>query len=145
MEIFSTIITGVIVYVLGQFTLKIIIEPIQELKKEIQQTLADCSYYAGLATNMPDINEEKALEARKIFRQRSTYIRSKYKIIPFMDTFAVFGIIPVEKSLSEASSMLMGLSNTISSSGNFKENMQNNEWLKEIENLLAPKSEGLSK
>jgi len=140
MEIFATIITGVIVYVLGQFTLKLIIEPIQDLKKEIQQILNDCSYYSGVATNMPHIDEKRILETRKTFRQRSTSLRSKYKIIPFINFFSVIKVIPSSHNLSEASSRLMGISNTVSSEGEFKDNLRNHEWLKEIENLLAPKN-----
>lgn len=139
MEIFSTIITGVIVYVLGQFALKIIIEPIQDLKKEIQQTLADCSFYWGIVTNMPDVKEELIKEASITFRKRSTSLRSKVAIIPFLDFFADFKILPTRHNLSEASSRLMGISNLAVTKGNREDNMTNFKWLQEAESFLNPK------
>jgi len=145
MDILITIISGTTVYVLGQFILKMIIEPVQDVKKEIQQALGDCLYYAGFATNMPHIKEEYIKEASLTLKKRATQLRSKYAIIPFKDLFEKVKILPSQQDMSEASSILIGIANLTVTNGDFVNNRQNHEWLKEIEGLLNHHSAGETK
>jgi hypothetical protein len=141
MEIFITIIAGVLVFILSQFFLKLVLEPLQELRKEIQLAYSDCSFYSNIAVNLGSVNDEYIKEASTVFRQRSTILRSKYHLVPFLNLFAKFNITPTKHNLSEASSRLMGLSNLCITMSQSKNNFQNNQWLNEIEELLGIKKE----
>lgn len=140
MEMLLTIVSGTTVYVLGQFTLKMIIEPLQDIKKEIQKVLSNCIYFAGIVTNMPHVKEEYIKEASSVIRKSSTELKSKYAILPFKGLFAMLRVLPNEHNMSEASSRLIGISNLSVTDGQFENNIKNNEWLKEVEILLNPKS-----
>lgn len=110
MEIFNTILSGVLVYVLGEFILKIFIEPIQSLKKEIEETLNDCTYYGNaISRTANDKLAEKAFDA---FRKHSGLLKAKKSIIPCFDFLASFGLFPNSKSMTIIFNELMFISNS---------------------------------
>lgn len=137
MEVFFTIMAGVLVFVLSQLILKLVLEPLQELKKEIQITYSDCSFYGNIPVNLGSVSDELIREASQVFRRRSTCLRSKYHLVPFLDIFAKCHIVPSKHKLSEASSRLMGVSNLCATGSQSENNSQNYGWLKEIEELLV--------
>lgn len=128
MEIFYTVLSGVLVYVLGQFILKIWIEPIQELKKNYQIFIDDWIFYNNIISNM-NINDEKFNKEKEkvaeIIRKHASKLNASYVIIPFNQLFVKLKIIPnVDKIISS----LIRVSNILKLSSN------KNEDLKEIIN-----------
>ena len=136
MQIFLTIIAGVSVYVLGQFILRIIIEPIQELRKEIQLVISNCIYYEDIVLNMPNIEEDLIKEASITLRKRSSELESKASIVPLLDLFSKTNIVPNHKAISDISSALIGLSNVTVNNGDYRNNGENYKRLIRIEELL---------
>ena len=110
MDFFSAVISGVLIFALQQIILKIFIEPIQDLKKEIQLTLHDCMYYTDVLT-LHYFNDSHT-EMFDTFRKHSSLLSSKSAIIPFVDFFALLNILPKRSSLIEACNLLIGISNT---------------------------------
>ena len=139
MQIFYTILAGVSVYVLGQSILKLFIEPIQELRKEIQLVISDCTYYEHIVLNMQHINEELIKEASRSLRKRAAELKSKASIVPFLNCFAKCNIVPTQQDISHISAKLIGLSNVTTKDGDFKSNGANYGRLVEIEALLKIK------
>jgi len=61
MEFFSTIISAVIIFVFGQFGLKFMLEPIQELKKEVSKILNVMIFHADRISN-PSSNTKEIVK-----------------------------------------------------------------------------------
>ena len=105
--------SGVLIFVLGQFILKILIEPIQELKKEIAAVLSSLVYYADIYSNPGTGTEEKLHEASYALRKHACELASKTAIIPFYDLLYSLRILPDKKQVFDAKSRLIGLSNSV--------------------------------
>ena len=136
--IFQTVISGVLLFILSQYILKFVIEPLQEYKKTIARIDNKLKFYANILAN-PGITSEtnqsqkdKYLECYEVFRSLSCELEVNYKQISF-----VRGIIKSKEKISEAASCLMGLSNGIFRSENLE---NNNNFINKIrDNLNIPK------
>ena len=130
MEVFITVISGVSVYVLGQFTLKLIIEPIQEFKKEIAEIINVIGFHANITSNPNMIDQEQSSEISKILRKHAINLESKSSIIPFYKMFENIRLLPKNENIEKASSELIGLSNSLYSSINGFENYEKSSKIK---------------
>jgi hypothetical protein len=101
-ELFSTVVAGVLVFVLGQIAIKFFIEPLQEyakLKGEIAHALTyDRRGGAG------------EVEAR--LRNLGSRLRAMRYTIPWYALWAWLHIVPLANDLFAASSGLIGMSNS---------------------------------
>lgn len=107
-----TVLGGVAVFVVSQFFLKWIIEPLQEyreLKGEISYALL---YYANINADfaLPD----EVAETRKNLRGLASRLRKTHAKIPFYNLCSVFRIVPLREDLFTASTELVGWSNGLS-------------------------------
>src|SRR5436853_23180 len=75
---FVTIITGVLVFILGQIALKMLFEPVQELRRLRGELAEDLNFYA----NRIYAGGEREDEAREAFRLHACRIRGLLEIIP---------------------------------------------------------------
>lgn len=118
MEFSSTIISAVLIFVLGQIILKLIIEPIQELKKEISEVLNAMVFYADKISNPNSNNQEIVDEVGKILRKHASNLEAKSSIIPFYGIFEIFRVLPKKQNILKSKSFLIGFSNSLSKSKN---------------------------
>jgi len=135
MEIFNTIISGVAVFVLGQILLKLIIEPIQDLKKEIATTLNNLIYYANIISNPNTNSPEKYKETSQKLRQHASNLASKVSIIPFYILWVSLRILPPKENIFKAKTYLIYISNSLFQS-KYNDGMKNSEKSEEIQKLL---------
>jgi len=135
MEVFNTIISGVSVFVLGQILLKLVVEPIQNLRKEIFLTLNDLIYYANIISNPNANSSEMYKEASQKLRQHASNLASKVSIIPFYILWVMLGILPPKENIFQAKLYLIGISNALYSS-KYNDGMKNSEKSEEIQKLL---------
>lgn len=136
MEFFLTIISAVIIFTLGQISLKLIIEPIHELKKEIVEVLNAMVFYANKISSPNSNNQEIADEVGKILRKYASSLEAKSSIIPFYGVFELFRILPSKKYILEAKSLLIGLSNSIDNSKN-NSGLENSSKIDNVKKLLT--------
>ena len=109
-----TVLGAIAVFVVSQLLGKLVIEPVQELKKvlgEIQYALV----FHAQATGTPVgdwAGEDKAAEA---FRKLACDLPSKVASVPFYDFWAKVsrGFLPKRDNAVEASKSLIGLSNSV--------------------------------
>ncbi len=133
MATFSTIISGVIVFILGEYILKLIILPVNELKMVIAQIQSLCLRNTS-AINSTIENPEMANQ----FYDVSTNLLIKSQSITFYK-YSRYGLdLPSENDLLEVSKRL----NMI---GGFLMRSSENDWeykqkaVQEIANLLSKK------
>ncbi|WP_114969979.1 hypothetical protein [Rhodoferax ferrireducens] len=109
-----TAIGAIAVFVASQLLGKLVIEPVQDLKKLLGEIRHALVFHAqAVFTPVGDCaGEDKAAEA---FRKSTCDLRSKLGSVPFYDRWATVsqGFLPMRKDAFEASKELIGLSNSV--------------------------------
>lgn len=122
MQIFLTIIAGVFIFILSQYLLKFILEPILELKKSLSEIIFSLDYYSpridplvnyhtGILRN--DIPERKQLRIREVeeeLARLSAVLRSKLNSILFYDLVHHIFYLPHREKIIEIAMILKNIS-----------------------------------
>jgi hypothetical protein len=104
-----TAFLGFLVFVVGQFLLRTLIEPLQEyreLKGEVSYALL---YYANIDEHLTPPDE--FAEARKHLRALAARLRKTHTKIPFYNLCAACTLVPQRQNLFKASTEFVGWSN----------------------------------
>ncbi len=112
--IFATVISGVLVFVLGQIFVKFVIEPIKDLKEVLGEIHFSLVFHAqAIYTPAGDRAGEDA--AQKVIRDLASKLRAKTEVIPWYSLCSRIsrGFLPPRKNIMDASSQLIGLSNSL--------------------------------
>lgn len=111
MEIFWTVFTGVIVFVLSQLFVEFFLRPIQEYKKlkaKIAHVVtSEACYYSNPSSKKNHDNEEDWYKAFKSLRSTAAEVKAFVYIKPRFNHF-----IPEKEALNEIAGCLIGLSNS---------------------------------
>lgn len=134
--IFGTVISGVVVFVLGQIIQNYILEPIKVYNGIIGKIDNRLKYYANAIAN-PGLSLAGGLpinnmydESRVVLRELSCELESSYKQIPFRSLFVRHRVIKDSKSISDAARLLIRVSNQTGVN-------DSNEDVEEIRKLLS--------
>lgn len=112
--IFATVISGVLVFVLGQIMVKFVIDPIKELKEVFGEIQFSLIFHAqAIYTPVGDRDGEDV--AQIVIRDLASKLRAKTEVIPWYSFFSRIskGFIPPRKNIMDASTQLIGLSNSV--------------------------------
>lgn len=133
-----TILGGVVVYVAGQIISKFFIEPIHEQKKIVGEIADALIFYANVYYNPGTGSKKKMNEASERLRQLATLLHSKTHLIPWYKFFEKTRVVLKSPSIEEASTKLIGLSNSINIPPNIatKVALKNSERADKIKKLL---------
>ncbi|SFS70204.1 hypothetical protein [Paenibacillus sp. BC26] len=147
-----TVTGGLIIFFFSQIILKYLIEPISDYRKLRYQISIQLVFYANRISNPVEFNDvnsknEKLVkdvnEASNAFRKLASELIGVINIIPMYPLFSLIRLVPNTKDIIDASSNLIGLSNSIWKYGDDNEEPQrkyNEENRKEIKRLLKIKS-----
>ncbi|MHA1338074.1 MAG: hypothetical protein ACTSPW_20445 [Promethearchaeota archaeon] len=121
---FYTIIAGVLVFIFSQYFLKIILEPILEVKRTISMIDFSLIFYAYIYSNIniyyeggylkKDLPEElrtNVKEMKKEFRRLSSLLKTQVYTIYLYHIFHSIFFLPEKNSINIACRNLIGLSN----------------------------------
>lgn len=111
--VWLTVISGVLTYVVGQLVLKLMIEPVQEMKKTIGQISHSLIEHANVIQNPGVPSEEKIKETSQHFRKLSSQIQTHIYLVPLYGLTAWVFRLPSRAQVLVASENLMGLSNSV--------------------------------
>ena len=135
MNIFLTIISGVIIFVVGQIILKLFVEPWQKQRECIAKISNNLLLYANVygTVGATSIEETKAisLEIRKLAAE---LIESCHRI-PFYEQITKTKIFPSLETILKVQKNLIGLSNSLNNGDSNK----NYDKAEEIKSLLKIK------
>jgi len=111
--VFLTVLSGVLTYVLGQLVVKLVIEPVQDMRKTIglisHALIEHASIYHNPGVPTQDAMNETSRELRKL----SSQLQAHLFLVPRYGVISrIFGL-PLHASVLEASSALIGLSNSV--------------------------------
>lgn len=85
MTVFLTILAGVSTFVLGQILLKLILEPVQDLKRTISRIAHHLSESANVYANPKTPDDEKQAETSQKMRELSSALCANMYLIPNYD------------------------------------------------------------
>jgi hypothetical protein len=139
MDVFWSILSGVLLLIVSQLLIRFIFEPVQELWKAIGVVSHALIFYANVYSNPELANETLNSDARRQFREAASLLRSRALVIPFYDQIARFQMVPSRAAIRSSSSSLIGLSNNLD---RLARNDKRIEAIANNLNLVIDESEG---
>ena len=109
--VFTTIIVGVIVFIISQYVLKFILDPIKALKETLLRIDYTLQYYKHVYIDVEGASEESLNTFRKDIGQLAISLRSQLNLIPFYKVYHKLFHLPGEKELYRVVRPLIGMSN----------------------------------
>lgn len=110
---FATLIGGIIIYVIGRIIEKFVLEPLQEYKKTLANISDTLIFYANVYSNLKVSSDEDKNEASRALRKLASDLSAKTHQITFYKFFTKVGVVPSYKNSIDASSTLIGFSNSL--------------------------------
>ena len=124
--VFYIILAGVIIYVAGQIIVKIVIDPVQELKRVIAEIAFKLIYYSHVyrVTSSEDeeaseekaqksVDSEKLEQAADEYRKLASMLNAGYRLVPFYGITKLLFFLPREADIIEARNALLEMSEEI--------------------------------
>ena len=108
-----TVLSGVLTYVVGQLVVKIVVEPVQEIRRTIGQISHSLIERANVIANPGVPTEEVMRETSQHLRKLSSQLQSHLYLVPAYTTTARVFRLPSKDALLSASRNLIGLSNSV--------------------------------
>lgn len=113
MTVFLTVFSGVLTFVLGQLTLKLLIEPVQDFKKTIADIALSLIEYSNTYANPGVAGVEVENKASQELRKLASRLNAQVYLIPFYNITAKVFKLPSRKQVMYAANNLIGLSNGV--------------------------------
>jgi hypothetical protein len=122
--VFYIILAGVIIYVLGEIVVKIVIDPVQELKRVIADIAFKLIHYshiyqisssedtAGKAVEKT-IDQAQLEQAANEYRKLASMLNAGYRLVPFYALARVAFFLPREADIITARNALLEMSEEI--------------------------------
>jgi len=132
-QVFYTVVSGTIVFVLGQILQGFILEPMQSYKKTVGKIDNKLKFYSNILTNT-GFKDGFLAEVTDIIRNLSCEIEADYKQIPFNWLFSKLRVIESKRDLAKVTQGLIFLSNAGGRDGNRIEKCD--DRINEIRKLL---------
>lgn len=111
--VFLTVFSGVLTYVAGQLILKLVIEPVHDMKKTIGHVSYSLIEHANVISN-PGVPRQEVMDGTsKHLRRLSSEIHSHLYLVPVYPVSAAIFRLPKKGDVLEASKALIGLSNSV--------------------------------
>lgn len=108
--VFLTVLTGVVTFVIGQLVVKLLIEPVQEMRRTIAQISHTMIERANVYQNPGIPTQEIMMETSQQTRRLSSQLHAHLYLVP---AYSVSARIPPREKVLAASSALIGLSNSV--------------------------------
>jgi len=113
LTVFFTVLSGVFTFVTGQIIVKLIVDPVNDMKKTIGQISHTLIERAAIIGN-PGLSEmEVMLGTSEELRALSSKLQAHLYLVPKYSITARIFRLPTFKQVSDASTELIGLSNSV--------------------------------
>ena len=122
--VFYIILAGVIIYVLGEIIVKIVIDPVQELKRVIADIAFKLIHYSHVfklstAEDTSEEASEKTIDREKLeqaadeYRKLASMLNAGFCLVPFYPLIRVLFFLPREADIIDARNELIEMSEEI--------------------------------
>lgn len=145
--VFWTIIAGVVTYLAGQLALKLVLEPVQDLRRTIGAISHSLIERANVIAN-PGVPTVEVMDATsQELRKLSSQLHSHLYLVPAYSFTSRIFFLPKSTEVREAATMLIGLSNGVhrATGGIYEENAKRVERICDLLRIYLPDHERISK
>ena len=146
--VFLTVFTGTCTYVMGQIIVKLILEPVQELRKTIGQ-VSHMLIEHGSEIHTPGIADEAVIQGvSDKLAMMSAQLNAHLYLVPAYGLTAWVFRLPSRDDVLTASSALMGLANSVFPSKNtriFESNIRKKELVCDKLKIYLPPEDRISR
>jgi len=111
MNVFATIVAGVTVFVFGQILLKLVIEPIQNLREAIAEVAFHLANDHAVIHNAETVKKEQAEAVTSNLRQLGARLVSSQQLVPFYTSLRKVFSLPDEVNIGKAAQQLFQIPN----------------------------------
>lgn len=111
MDVFATIVAGVTVFLLGQITLKLVIEPVQKLREAIAEVAFHLANDHAVIHNAKMVKEEQVVAVSVNFTQLGARLVSSQQLVPFYDQLRKVFALPYKADIGMAAQRISQISN----------------------------------
>lgn len=140
-----TLVGGIILLLIGEFTKTLIILPLQKFREQVQLILDRIDFYANKLTNhYPEepspVQQNEILTMNNDLRSAATQLRSKYQTISCRRILVKIRYIPSIEQIEKAYSALLYLHNSTLYAGQVDKHSNsaiNHDKIEEIKNNLT--------
>lgn len=115
--VFLTVFLGLLTFVLGQAFVKLVIDPVQEMRKTIGRIAHALTYLADVTSNPGIQSSDVNRDASKEFRKLSSELESHIYLVPLYPQTAQLFHLPIKSRVLEACKNMIGLSNSVIQDG----------------------------
>jgi len=111
--VFFTVLSGVITFVIGQLIVKLLLDPVQDMKRIIGQVSHTLVERANVIANPGVPTKEVMDDTSDSLRRLSSQLHANLYLVPCYDRTAKVFRLPSKEKLLAASTALIGLSNSV--------------------------------
>lgn len=112
-QAFITVITGILVFVIGQIIVKFFIEPANDQSKLIGEIFFGLTYYRNIYANPGNARDEILDKASDAFRKYGSQLKGTTNAIRSYKLWETLGLIPIRANIDEAVGNLIRIANSI--------------------------------
>ena len=141
MEIFATIVTGVLVFLIGQAVLKFFLEPPQEFRRTVSEIAHALIEHANVYANPGLGDTQKLTDTSVALRRLSSKLLAQMHLTPKYRFLSKIRCLPSEKAVDNAARGLIGLSNGVFASGDARENVRRAYKIRTALGIYIPEDE----
>lgn len=118
MQVFLTVFSGVLVFVLGQIFLKLVIDPVHQLKRIISDISFALIQYANVwrSPGLPYEEDKELIKASGEFHKLASLLNASRYLIPIYNQTRIIFFLPKGEELDSAGQNLIALSNLLQNS-----------------------------
>jgi hypothetical protein len=144
MQVFLTVFSGVLVFVIGQIFIKLVIDPVHQFKRIISDISLALIQYANVwhSPDLPYEEDKELLEATGEFRKLASLLNASRYLIPIYNQTSIFFFLPEEKALDSVNENLIALSNLLQNSEDPRSGLEyaRKEYEQKIRSILKIKT-----
>lgn len=113
MTVFYTILAGVATLVLGQILIRLIIEPIHELKRTISDIAVSLVNNSNVFCNPGVVGVEREREVSKEIRNLASRLNAQMYLVPAFGLVRFIFGLPSKQNIAAAMKNMIGISNAV--------------------------------
>jgi len=112
-QAFITVITGVLVFVIGQIIVKFFIEPANEQSKLIGEIFFGLTYYRNVYANPGSARDEILDKTSDAFRKYGSQLKGTTNAVRSYKLWETLGLVPIRANIDKAVGNLICIANSI--------------------------------
>ena len=141
MDVFVTVISGVLIFVSSQILLKMIIDPVHMLKKHIGKIAHNMDHLAPYYSNPGTLEDDVLKEVKEKIRMLASDLSEAFYLVPYYKKIhRIFGLPSFDDVLT-ANSRLIGLSNSLLYARHADNNLMRAQKIQDCLGIFIPKHE----